>query len=67
MGEIARTIQVVSTKQNGKKLSKSITHANPAAANVDLKTFADAYGGLSENTLDKIYKVDKKNITPQGN
>jgi len=67
MNEVARTIQILSTKQNGKKVSKSITNANPAAANTDLKTFADAYGDLSTNTVSKIYKVDKKNITPQGN
>jgi len=67
MGEVARTIQIMSTKPSGKKVSKSITNANPAAENVALKTFADAYGDLSNNTLNKIYKVDKKNITPQGN
>lgn len=67
MGEVARTIQILSTKQNGKKISKSITNANPTAENVDLKNFADAYGDLSTNTVNKIYKVDKKNITPQGN
>lgn len=67
MGEVARTIQILSTKQNGKKVSKSITNANPAAENINLKTFADAYGDLSTNTVSKIYKVDKKNITPQSN
>lgn len=67
MGEVARTIQILSTKPSGKKVSKSITNANPAAENFELKTFADAYGELSTNTVNKIYKVDKKNITPQGN
>ena len=43
--------------------TKSITYANPAASNYVLKNFAVALNGLSNNTLEKIERVDTTDIT----
>ena len=56
-------LNLTSKQQNSKKISRVVTFINPEASNEDLTTFAFAFMALSENTLSKVQKVKKKDLS----
>lgn len=63
MENVSTALQVITANTGGKLRNKSLACVNPDAPNADLKTFTTALNGLSTNTLNSIYRVDKKDIT----
>lgn len=47
-----------------KNVTKTATYSNPNATDAQLNSFAqNFYGGLSDNTVNSVIRVDKQNIT----
>ena len=58
------SLKVTSINPNNKTITKTAAYANPKATNAQLNSFAQAvYGGLSNNSVDKVWRVDTTNIT----
>lgn len=48
---------------NGKAASKNINFINPAASDNDVATFMASLNGLSTDTLEKIERVSKRELS----
>lgn len=60
---MATSLIINSTDTAGKAVAKSYTAINPDATDAELRDFATKINSLSDHTLDKIFRVDKKDIT----
>lgn len=58
----SRKLQVTSVN-NGKDVTKTYNYANTESTNGELATFASQINSLTDNTLKKVVKVDRENIT----
>lgn len=59
----ATTLQILSNDALGNAMQRSVTNANPNASNYVLKNFAQQLNGLSTNTFNAVFRVDKEDIT----
>lgn len=63
MGNVSTKLQVVATNGSNKTVNRAFSYVNPETDDADLKTFATAFNGLSDNTFNTVYRIDRENIT----
>ena len=56
-------LNLISTNAKGKKINRKITFVNPNATNENLNAFALALASLSDNTLNRVQKMQKPDLS----
>lgn len=59
---MATSLTLEQTTINSKNITRSVTNISPTANDSQLYEFADALNGLTTNTLDKVNRIDKREI-----
>ena len=60
---MATAIKIYTTDTNNNTTAKTVSNANPAASDYTLKNFSQQLVNLSANSLQKVERVDTKDIT----
>lgn len=60
---MATSLTLEQTTINSKNITRSVTNISPTANDSQLYEFAEALNGLTTNTLDKVNRIDKREIT----
>lgn len=60
---MATAIKIYTTDTNNNTTAKTVSNANPEASDYTLKNFSQQLINLSANSLQKIERVDTKDIT----
>ncbi len=60
---MATAIKIYTTDTNNNATTKIVSNANPAASDYVLKNFSQKLMGLSANSMNKVERVDTKDIT----
>lgn len=62
---MATSLTLEQTTINSKNITRSVTNISPTANDSQLYEFAEALNGLTTNTLDKVNRIDKREITDE--
>lgn len=60
---MATALKLYTKDQNLNAISKTVSNVNPVATDYVLKNFSEQLTNLSENTLQKVERIDTKDIT----
>lgn len=60
---MATSLKLYTTDENNNAVTKTVSNANPAASDYVLKNFSVQLIALSDNTLDRVERIDTKDIT----